>query len=164
MGGVLLNVNSVEEARSGYISLMQSAKTHAPGARLTGVLIAQQIKGGVETILGVIRDPVFGPVIMFGLGGVFVEVLKDVTFRCAPFGQAQARRMIREVKGYAMLKGVRGAMPADEEALVDALTRLSVFAAAQGDELESIDINPFIVLAKGQGALAVDALIQTNKA
>jgi acyl-CoA synthetase (NDP forming) len=164
MGGVLLNVNSVEEARSGYISLMQRAKKHAPGARLTGVLIAQQIKGGVETILGVIRDPVFGPVIMFGLGGVFVEVLKDVTFRCAPFGPAQARRMIREVKGYVMLKGVRGAMPADEEALVDALTRLSVFAAAQGDELESIDINPFIVLAKGQGALAVDALIQTNKA
>ncbi len=164
MGGVLLNVNSVEEARSGYISLMQRAKKHAPGARLTGVLIAQQIKGGVETILGVIRDPVFGPVIMFGLGGVFVEVLKDVTFRCAPFGPAQARRMIREVKGYVMLKGVRGAMPADEEALVDALTRLSVFAAAQGDELESIDINPFIVLAKGQGALAVDALIQTNMA
>ncbi len=162
IGGVLLNLNSVDEVRSGHATLMERAQTRAPNARLAGVLLAQQVKGGVETILGVSRDPVFGHIVMFGLGGVFVEVLKDVTFRRAPFGPAEARRMIREVKGYAMLQGVRGAPPADEEALVEALTRLSAFAAAQGDALESIDINPFIVLPRGQGALAVDALIETR--
>ena len=130
---------------------------------VTGVLLAQQVQGGVETILGVSRDPVWGPIVMFGLGGVFVEVLKDVTFRRAPFGRAEARRMIREVKGYAMLQGVRGAPPSDEDAMVEALTRLSAFAASQADALESIDINPFIVLRKGEGALAVDALIETRR-
>lgn len=162
IGGVLLGVNSLDEVRGGYATLMHRAQTHAPQARITGVLLAQQVEGGVEIILGVSRDPVFGPMVMFGLGGVFVEVLKDVTFRHAPFGPSEARRMIREVKGYAMLKGVRGAPPADEEALIEALTRLSAFAAAQGDALESIDINPFIVLPKGKGALAVDALIETR--
>ncbi|MES2786292.1 MAG: acetate--CoA ligase family protein [Pseudomonadota bacterium] len=162
IGGVLLNLTSFEEVRSGYATLIDRAQTHAPHARITGVLLAQQVKGGVETILGVSRDPVFGPVVMFGLGGVFVEVLKDVAFRRAPFGPSEARRMIREVKGYAMLQGVRGAPAADEEALVQAITQLSAFAAAQGDALESIDINPFIVLPRGQGALAVDALIETR--
>lgn len=162
IGGVLLNVGSTEEVRHGYATLIDRAQTRAAGARLTGVLLAQQVKGGVETILGVSRDPVFGPMVMFGLGGVFVEVLKDVTFRRAPFGRDEARRMIREVKGYAMLQGVRGAPPADEEALVEAIARLAAFAAAQGDELESIDINPFIVLPRGQGAVAVDALIETR--
>jgi len=162
IGGVLLNVGSVDDVRQGYATLMDRAQTRAPGARLAGVLLAQQVKGGVETILGVSRDPVFGPMVMFGLGGVFVEVLKDVTFRRAPFGRDEARRMIREVKGYAMLQGVRGAPPADEDALVEALARLSAFAAAQGDALESIDINPFIVLPRGQGAVAVDALVETR--
>ena len=162
IGGVLLDVKSVAEVRSGYATLVDRAQTHAPGARITGVLLAQQVQGGVETILGVSHDPVFGPMVMFGLGGVLVEVLKDVTFRRAPFGASEARRMIREVKGYALLQGVRGAPPADEEALVEALTRLSAFAAAQGAALESIDINPFIVLPKGQGAFAVDALIETR--
>ncbi|MBC7603905.1 MAG: acetate--CoA ligase family protein, partial [Ramlibacter sp.] len=164
IGGVLLNVNSADEVRSGYATLMDRGQTRAPNARLTGVLLAQQIKGGVETILGVSRDPVFGPIVMFGLGGIFVEVLKDVTFRRAPFAADEARRMIREVKGYAMLQGVRGAPAADEDALVEALTKLSVYAASQADALESIDINPFIVLPKGQGALAVDALIETRAA
>lgn len=163
IGGVLVNIHSADEVRGGYATLMDRAATRAPQARITGVLLAQQIMGGVETILGVSRDPVFGPIVMFGLGGVFVEVLKDVTFRAAPFGEDEARRMIREVKGYAMLQGVRGAPPADEEALVAALSRLSVFAAAQGDALESIDINPFIVLPRGQGAVAVDALIETRQ-
>ncbi|MHB1122603.1 MAG: acetate--CoA ligase family protein [Ramlibacter sp.] len=162
IGGVLLNVGSTEEVRQGYATLMDRAQTRAAGAKVTGVLLAQLVKGGVETILGVSRDPVFGPMVMFGLGGVFVEVLKDVTFRRAPFGRDEARRMIREVKGYAMLQGVRGAPPADEEALVEAIARLSVFAAAQGDALESVDINPFIVLPRGQGAFAVDAFIETR--
>lgn len=162
IGGVLLGVATAEQVRAGYATLMERASTRAGGARVTGVLVARQIGGGVETILGVSRDPVFGPMVMFGLGGIFVEVFKDVTFRRAPFGHDEARRMIREVKGYVMLQGVRGAPPADEDALVDAIARLSVYAAAQGDALQSIDINPFVVLPQGQGALAVDALIETR--
>lgn len=162
IGGVLLNITNDADVQSGYATLMARAQTRAAGARITGILLAHQVNGGVETILGVTRDPVFGPMVMFGLGGVFVEVLKDVTFRRAPFGRDEARRMIREVKGYAMLKGVRGAPPSDEEALVDALARLSVYAAAQGDALQSIDINPFIVMPQGEGGWAVDALVESR--
>jgi len=159
IGGVLLNIGSQKEAQEGFETLMQRAKKAAPKARLDGVLLAPMIKGGVETILGVSRDPVFGPVVMFGLGGIFVEVLKDVTFRIAPFGLDAAREMIREVRGYPLLQGVRGQPPADVEALAEALSRLSVYAAANADTLESIDVNPFIVRPSGEGAVAVDALV-----
>ncbi len=159
IGGVILNVASREAAKTAYRDLLARAEAHAPDARIDGVLVAPMVSGGVETILGVVRDPVFGPVVMFGLGGIFVEVLKDVTFRIAPFGIDEARRMVREVRGYPMLQGVRGAPPSDEEALAEALARLSAFAAANADVLETIDVNPFIVLPKGEGAVAVDALI-----
>ena len=159
IGGVILNVATRDAAETAYRDLLARAEAHAPDARIDGVLVAPMVSGGVETILGVVRDPVFGPVVMFGLGGIFVEVLKDVTFRIAPFGIDEARRMIREVRGYPMLQGVRGAPPSDEDALADALARLSVFAAANADVLETIDVNPFIVLPKGEGAVAVDALI-----
>jgi len=125
-------------------------------------LVAPMVSGGVETIIGVHRDPVFGPVVLFGLGGIFVEVLKDVTFRIAPFGVDEAHRMINEVRGRAMLDGVRGQAPADVDALAMALAQLSVYAAANGDVIESIDINPLLVRAKGEGAVAVDALIITQ--
>ena len=114
IGGVMLNVATPEAAEAAYGELIARAGAHAPDARIDGVLVAPMVSGGVETILGVVRDPVFGPVVMFGLGGIFVEVLKDVTFRIAPFGVDEARRMIREVRGYPMLQGVRGAPPADE--------------------------------------------------
>jgi acyl-CoA synthetase (NDP forming) len=105
------------------------------------------------------RDPVFGPVVMFGLGGIFVEVLKDVTFRTAPFGLDVAHEMIRSVRGYPMLEGVRGAPPSDVDALAAALAQVSAFAAANADTLESIDLNPVLVRPKGEGCVAVDALI-----
>jgi acyl-CoA synthetase (NDP forming) len=101
---------------------------------------------------------------MFGLGGVLVEVLKGVTFRRAPISPDEARSMIRDVKGYALLQGVRGAPAADQEALVDALVKLSVLAAAEIDSIESMDVNPFVVLPAGNGAFALDALIQTRHA
>lgn len=159
VGGVLLNVADRAAAEAGFRTLMERVGKAAPQAKLEGVLVAPMVKGGVETILGVVCDPVFGPVVMFGLGGIFVEVFKDVTFRLAPFGVDEARTMLREIKGHAMLKGVRGAPPADEDALAHALAQLSAYAAANADTLESIDVNPFIVLPKGQGAVAVDALI-----
>lgn len=163
IGGVILNVASREAAETACRDLLARAEAHAPEARIDGVLVAPMVSGGVETILGVVRDPVFGPVVMFGLGGIFVEVLKDVTFRIAPFGIDEARRMVREVRGYPMLQGVRGAPPSDENALADALARLSVFAAANADVLETIDVNPFIVLPRGEGAVAVDALIAVRE-
>jgi acyl-CoA synthetase (NDP forming) len=159
MGGVLLDLDSPEAVKAGYVTLLERAEAHQPGAKIEGVLVAPMVKDGVETILGVNRDPVFGPVVMFGLGGIFVEVLKDVTLRVAPFSVEEAHEMIREVKGYPLLEGVRGQPRADVDALARTLAQLSAFAAAHGDELESLDINPFIVLPEGQGAVAVDALI-----
>ncbi|MEC8063074.1 MAG: acetate--CoA ligase family protein, partial [Pseudomonadota bacterium] len=129
--------------------------TRAP--RLDGVIVAEMVTGGVEAVAGVVRDPVFGPAVMFGLGGVFVEVLKDVTFRLAPFGVDEARRMIDEIQGRAMFDGARGAPSADLDALAETLARLSVFAAANAERIESVDLNPLIVRA--DGTLAVDALI-----
>jgi len=159
LGGVLLGLDSAQAVRAGYGTLLERARAHAPDARIEGVLVAPLVRGGVETILGVTRDPVFGPVVLFGLGGILVEVCKDVTLRIAPFSEAEALEMIRSVKGYALLEGVRGQPRADIPALARALARLSVFAQANADALESLDINPFIVLPEGQGALAVDALI-----
>jgi acetate---CoA ligase (ADP-forming) len=157
IGGVLLNVDGEAAVRDGHATLLERARAAKPDARIDGVIVAEMIKGGVETVMGVVRDPVFGPVVMFGIGGVFVEVLKDVTFRIAPFGVDEAHRMINGIRGRAMLDGVRGAPPSDIDALADALARLSVFAAANAESIDSIDVNPFIVLPKG--AAAVDALI-----
>ncbi len=159
IGGVKLNLGDEAAVRQGYDDIIANAKEAAPNASIDGVLVAPMISGGVETIMGVNRDPVFGPVVLFGLGGVFVEVLKDVSFRAAPFGVDEARRMIDEVKGRAMLDGVRGAPAADVDALAEALAQLSVYADAHKDEIESIDINPVLALEKGKGVIGVDAVI-----
>ena len=157
IGGVLLNLDDAAAVKAGFTTLMERARTAKPDARLDGVIVAEMVTGGVEAVAGVVRDPVFGPAVMFGLGGVFVEVLKDVTFRLAPFGVDEARRMIDEIQGRAMFDGVRGAPPADLDALAETLARLSVFAAANAERIESVDLNPLIVRA--DGTLAVDALI-----
>jgi acetate---CoA ligase (ADP-forming) len=159
IGGVLLNHADVESVRRGFAELMERAAAQAPRARIDGILVAPYVSGGVETILGVKRDPIFGPVIMFGLGGIFVEVLKDVALRLAPFGKADALGMIAEIKGRAILEGTRGKPPSDVDALADALVNLSQFAAAHADDIESIDINPFLVLQRGRGGYALDALV-----
>lgn len=157
IGGVKLGVDGAEDVAAAFEAIMAAGKQHHPDATLEGVIVSEMVGGGVETVLGVINDPVFGPAVMFGLGGVFVEVLGDVTFRLAPFGIDEAYRMINEIKGIKMLHGARGTAPADIDALADALVKLSVFAAANADRFSSIDINPFIV--KESGAVAVDALI-----
>lgn len=159
IGGVLIGVNSVEAVAEGYRTLIERAATHCPGARIEGVLVAPMAPEGVETIVGVNRDPVFGPAVMFGLGGVHVEVLKDVAFRMAPFGKAEAMAMIDQIRGRALLSGVRGAPASDVDALADLLVNLSGFAAAHADDIETIDLNPVRVLAKGRGVVALDALI-----
>ncbi|MGB3501552.1 MAG: acetate--CoA ligase family protein [Mesorhizobium sp.] len=159
IGGVIIGVKDADEARAAGETILKRAAEKAPGARIDGILVSPMISGGVEVIAGVARDPVFGPVVMFGLGGVFVEVLKDVTFRVAPFDRDEAATMIREIRGYPMLEGVRGAAPADVDALADMLAALSRFAAANAQTIESIDLNPVRVLEKGAGVVALDALI-----
>lgn len=165
IGGVAVGIKSAEEAAQAYSTILARAAKNCPAARIDGVMIVPMVAGGVEVIAGVMHDPVFGPVIMFGLGGIFVEVLKDVTFRVAPFDIAEAHRMIREISGYAMLEGVRGAPPSDIAALAEMLSALSQFAA-RSKGIASIDLNPVRVLERGKGLVALDAMIvpQDNQA
>jgi len=162
VGGVALGLASPQAVREAYAAMAErvAAKT---GKAVDTFLVAPMISGGVETVLGVNRDPVFGPVVMFGLGGIFVEALGDVVFRAAPFGIDEAHRMIRGIRSFRVLEGVRGRPPADIDALAAALARLSVVAAANADAIEGIDVNPFLVRAKGQGAVALDALVIPRK-
>jgi acetate---CoA ligase (ADP-forming) len=163
VGGVLLDLKNDEAVRNGFDELMRRVKAKAPKARIDGILVAPYMTGGVETILGVKRDPVFGPVVVFGLGGVFVEVLQDVALRLAPIDRVQALEMIGEIKGRAILEGARSRPAGDIDALADTLVNLSQFAAAHADDLESVDINPFVVMPRGKGAFALDALIVGRK-
>ena len=158
IGGVLLGVDGEAAVREGFSTLLDRASIHAPGARIDGVLVAKQLSGGVECILGIHRDPVFGPVALFGLGGIFVEVLQDVALHRCPFGPVTAERMIRSIKGAPILLGARGRPAADIGALAGMLSRLSVFAHQGGPGLQAIDLNPVFAMAKG--AYAADAVIE----
>ncbi|QEK90884.1 CoA-binding protein [Achromobacter insolitus] len=159
VGGVKLNVQGDDALRSAYADILAAVRQHRPDARIDGVLVAPMAPKGVECIAGVHCDPVFGPVVMFGLGGVFVEVLKDVSFRLAPFGRDDALAMIREIKGYALLQGARGAPPCDIGALAEALAALSRFAHARRADFSSVEINPLLALPEGQGVVALDAVV-----
>ena len=159
VGGVVLDVSNEAEARQAYETVTSRARAADPAVRIEGVLIAPMVSGGVETILGVRHDPTFGPVVMFGLGGTLVEVIEDVSFRVAPFGEAEARRMIAETRAGTVLRGTRGKGPYDVPALAQALSRLSLFAAEHGDRIDSAEINPFVVFPEGHGAVALDAVI-----
>jgi acyl-CoA synthetase (NDP forming) len=161
VGGVMLNVPAAD-AGAAYAELMARVAARAPHAHLDGVLISPMLTDGVEMILGVQHDGVFGPVVLLGLGGIFVEVLRDVTFRIAPFGLEEARAMIGELRGAAILKGARGKPPGDLDALAETLSKLSLFAAAQRGQFSSIDINPLLVRPQGKGVVALDALIVTE--
>src|SRR5207244_1308573 len=147
-GGVVLGLGSADEVASAYDAMMRRVGERVPKARLEGALIARMVTGGVETVIGVKRDPVFGPVVLFGLGGVYVEVLKDVTLRLAPVDHETAKLMIREIKGFALLAGARGKPPADLDALADAIVAMARFGAAHA-EVTSAEINPFIALPQG---------------
>jgi len=167
IGGVLLDVADAASVRAGFATLLERAKHAAPRAKIEGVLVAKQLKGGGECILGIHRDPVFGPMAMFGLGGIFVEVLKDVVFHRCPFGPDVAEAMIRSIKGAPLLLGARGRAPVDVTALAAMLSRLSAFAVAAGDRLQSVDLNPVFAMPEGayppgQGAFAVDAVIEVG--
>lgn len=157
VGGVALNLTSAEAVAIAWTAMMSKVRGHCPEANILGAVLSPMITGGTETVLGMVNDPVFGPMMMFGLGGVFVEVFKDVKFHTAPLNLNKAHSMIRSIKGFALLNGARGKAPADINCLARALVSLSQFAAAHADTLASVEINPFIVLS--DGGYAVDALI-----
>jgi acyl-CoA synthetase (NDP forming) len=159
IGGVILGVVGADAAARAYTSIIDSVRTHAPDAELDGVLVSPMVPDGIETIIGVSNDPVFGPVVMFGLGGVFVETLKDVSCRLAPFTESEAMQMLREIKGYRLLEGARGGSARDVPALATALSALSRFADEHRDDIQSVDLNPVLVLGEGNGVVAVDALV-----
>lgn len=159
MGGVLLGVRGEKEVRSGFRLLMQRTGQHHPDAHVDGIIVAEQVSGGVEAAVGIVRDPVFGPVVMLGLGGVLVELLEDVVFRLAPFGVDEARSMIGELRFAKIFSGLRGAPESDIEALAKLLARISVLAVTETERIESLDLNPVRVLEKGRGVVVLDAVI-----
>ncbi len=156
VGGVKLGLDSPEAVTAAFQEIAQSVKSHQADARLEGVAVQKMARQGIEVIVGMSKDPQFGPVLMFGLGGVLVEVLKDVAFRIVPLEPRDARHMIREIKGFAVLEGFRGQEPADLEALEGLLLKVSAFVEAH-PEIEELDLNP--VFAYKDGTLAVDARI-----
>jgi acyl-CoA synthetase (NDP forming) len=159
VGGVVVGVRSEAQLADEYDSLLARVAQKAPQARIAGVLIAQMAQGGTELILGTKKDPVFGPVVMVGLGGIFAEVLRDVALQMAPVTEPQAMQMLRSLKAFPLLDGARGRPRADVAAAARAVAALSQFAARHGEAVAEIDINPLVVLDEGQGAFALDALL-----
>lgn len=158
VGGVRLNLNGPEEVGKAFDEMMKTVKAKARDAIIEGVFLQEMAEKGREIILGMKRDPLFGPILMFGLGGVYVEALKDVTFRLAPIREHSAKKMIEEIRSVALLKGIRGESPADLEALKENILRLSQLAVEQ-PLIQEIDINPLSLGAVGQGAVVLDGRI-----
>lgn len=156
VGGVALGLESAADVGAAFDRVVASAKQHVPDATIEGVAVQRMERAGTEVIIGVTKDPQFGPVLMFGLGGVLVEVLKDVAFRIIPIEERDARQMIAEIKGYPLLEGYRGSEPADIGKLRELLLKVSAFVE-QHPEIAELDLNP--VFAYSDGAIAVDARI-----
>lgn len=154
VGGVVLGVSSREDVVKTFELIVRNVKSRSPGASIEGVLVQKMVSRGVEVIIGGVRDPVFGVVVMFGLGGVFTEVLKDVTFRVWPFTVNDAVEMISEIRGVELLKGYRGFPPASIESIADIIVKLGRLLE-ENPEIESADLNPVVVYP--DSALVVDA-------
>ena len=155
-GGVRLGLDSPEAVEAAFGEIVEAVKEHEPQARVEGVAVQKMARPGIEVIIGMSKDPQFGPVLMFGLGGILVEILKDVAFRIVPLEPRDARQMVREIKGFPALQGFRGQEPADLEALEKLILKVSAFVEAH-PEIEELDLNP--VFAYKDGAIAVDARI-----
>jgi acyl-CoA synthetase (NDP forming) len=158
LGLVAVGVDSVKGVRTAYDTMLRKARrAGGRNVRIDGVLVSEMVTGGVETVVGVSQDALFGPVVMVGLGGILVEVLGDVTFRVPPFDGDEVHRMLRELKGYPLLTGVRGRKPVDVDALVDVILKVQRLAVDLAGEISELDINPLVV--RPRGAVALDALI-----
>lgn len=161
VGGVRVGLKTAQAVRRAYREIVEGARQAVPSARIHGVAVQPMAPRGVEVIIGASKDPQFGHFLMFGLGGILVEVLKDVSFRIVPLTRQDARQMVREVKGYPLLEGYRGQPPADVAKLEDALLALSSFLE-QHQEIKEVDLNP--VFAYRDGIMAVDARVVLEEA
>lgn len=161
-GGVLLKIDGADQARAAYHQILENVEQHVPGARIDGILVEEMARKGVEVILGANRDPRFGPLMMFGLGGTFVEVLKDVAFRLAPMQQVSVNRMIRQIRSFKLLTGVRGNPASDIESIEETLLRLSAMVVNH-PEISEMDINPLIVHAEGHGCSVADSRMKLRQ-
>jgi len=155
VGGIIVGVKNEAQARQAFDTLIERAKAHKPDALIWGVQAQEMVTDAREVIIGMSRDPQFGPLVMFGLGGIYVEVLKDVTFRVAPMTKLQAHQMVTSIRSYQLLAGARGEAPADIDAVVDTILRVSQLAT-DFPQIAELDINPLLVRDNGKGAVAVD--------
>ncbi|MDB5812266.1 MAG: hypothetical protein JWN94_4388 [Betaproteobacteria bacterium] len=158
-GAIRLRISGDSEVKTAYAEVSAAAASYKPAAKLDGVLVQEMAQPGLEFMLGLVSDPVFGAVVVAGLGGIHVEVLHDLAYRVAPIDHAGARAMLGELRGYKMLEGVRGAAVRDVDALCDLIVRLSWLGSDCGDQIAELDINPLLLYAQGDGARVVDALI-----
>lgn len=155
-GGVRLSLNSVAEIKKAYREIIEAVRQQYPKALIQGISVQKMVRPGTEVIVGTSKDPQFGPVMMFGLGGIFVEVLKDVSFRIIPVDRRDAQEMIEEIKGYPLLQGYRGKEPANIPALVEIILKISELIN-ENPQIKELELNP--IFAYGDDALAVDARI-----
>ena len=158
-GGVRLSIASLEEAAAAYDDILRSCRAHAPDARLDGILVQQMAKAGTEIILGVKNDRQLGPMLLVGLGGVFVEIFKDTALIPCPISLSEAREHLKKLTSYRLLTGYRGSRPCDVDALAELMVKVSDYAVANKNTLKEMDINPVYVYEAGQGVCVVDALI-----
>jgi acetyl coenzyme A synthetase (ADP forming)-like protein len=161
--GVKVNIKDEAGVRENYKTILANAKAYKASANIHGIAVQEMAPWGTEVIVGSVNDPTFGPTIMFGLGGIFVEVLKDVTFRVAPVNKSQIAQMLTEIRGAPLLKGVRGELPRDQAALVDILYQYAIMVSDLADEVAETDANPILVYEEGKGVKVVDARIILKK-
>ena len=159
VGGVLLNLKGAKEAGDAFDLIMENVKKHCPEAGINGILMVPMLKPGLEMIIGVNNDPQFGPMIMAGMGGIFVELFKDVVVYPAPVNKAEAMRMLQSLKAFKLLNGYRGGEKYDIDALCDTIVSVGNFAAANKDSLKELDINPLFVYPEDEGVGVADSLI-----
>jgi acetyltransferase len=155
VGGVRVGLQNPNDVRDAFDLIMYRSQRYLPEARIWGCLVQQMAPPGLEILIGMNRDPQFGPLVTFGLGGIYVETLKDVSFRVAPLSRTEAGEMVREIRSSALLDGVRGQPPVDQEAIIDAIIRIGQLVI-DFPEITELDINPFIAYEKGQGGIAID--------
>jgi acyl-CoA synthetase (NDP forming) len=160
IGGVILNIENINDAQKAYEKILSNVKKSAPEAIIDGVMVSPMIKGGIECILGAKIDPVFGPIVMFGLGGIYAEVMKDIAFAEAPLSEKKAEKMIASLKGRDLFYGTRGQLSVDIKSLVKLIVSMSNFIAANSDKVDQVEVNPVLVSEKQ--IIALDALIITK--
>jgi acetyltransferase len=156
---VRLGVGSKKEILQFYDEIIKNAEKYDPDAKINGVLVQEMIQNGTEVMIGMSQDPQFGPTIAFGMGGIYVEILKDVSLRVIPLSKFDAEQMVNEIKAYPILQGMRGKQRSDIEAIVDVLLRVARLAEDCRNTISEIDINPLIVFDEGRGVKALDALV-----